>query len=142
MKMSLLNTEEETTETGIAVNAGDQTTHKTHVGIVTLSTTVHKLIDELIQDLHNWTRHVSQALWESKQFAQKYACDHQDQTAHWSLNQATVHTIVTYYPCDKCSQITTESLVFSYDYLKHDNHAVHKFIETSIDHLRKNENLP
>ena len=71
-------------------------------------------------------------------FAENYACDHQDQVqiAHWTLNQATVHPIVTCYPCDKCSQITTESLVFIYDYLKHDKHGVHNFIETSVDHLR------
>ena len=71
-------------------------------------------------------------------FAENFTCSFQDevQAAHWHHEQVTVHPTVTYYACQLCPETVTESLVFVSDDRIHDFHAVFRFTQLAVDHLR------
>ena len=133
----------------------DQGSSKSRYGTVRVLSTVKQLVEDVCKDLETLSQHLFHAQWQSNQFAslresvpknyvvmvldfaQNYACDHQDevQAAHWTHNQVTVHPIVTYYSCNNCEAIVTESLVCISDDLQHDHHAVYKFVQCAFSHL-------
>lgn len=118
-------------------------------------------LDELCEELNNFSSHLHNARWQHQQFtslthdipknwvlfcmdyAENYTCLYQDeaQSAHWSHDQATLFSIVAYYRCNDCREIVNESLVFVSDDKKHDCHAVHHFVTVANDHLTKSRNV-
>ena len=76
-------------------------------------------------------------------FAQNYRCVSQDEikSAHWAVQQVTVHPIVCFYNCihedPNASHITQEALVFINLDMKRDHHAVRKFESIAVNHLRE-----
>ena len=52
------------------------------------------------------------------------------QSAHWAVNQVTVHPIVVYYSCADCTiqHVVQEAVVIISEDLKHDGHAVQHLV--------------
>lgn len=73
-------------------------------------------------------------------FAENYACRYQDeiQSVHWGHESATLHPIVATYRCpsDGCTKTVTHSLVMISQDNTHDHHAVNRFTEVAVDHLK------
>ena len=70
-------------------------------------------------------------------FGENIAVKYQNaiKSAHWIKSQITVHPIMCYY-FNKVGSLVREALVMLSDDLAHDHHAVHKFKEMAIHHLR------
>ncbi|XP_041371083.1 uncharacterized protein LOC121384664 [Gigantopelta aegis] len=120
--------------------------------------TMLELVDELEEEVTFLAGHLFRADWQHRQFeamrrdtpfskstvgmvldfAENFACLYQDeiQAAHWHHKQVTVHPIVTYYACRECKETTTESLVFISEDRVHDYHAVFRFTQLAVIHLR------
>ncbi|XP_064649611.1 uncharacterized protein LOC135501423 [Lineus longissimus] len=118
---------------------------------------VEELIDELCEEMENFSRHLFFASWQHQQFlkisknppegfcvlvadySENYRCDMQDevQSAHWSYQQASIFPVVAYYRCPEpdCKEVVQESLVFVSNDLNHDASAVHNFLTKANQHL-------
>ena len=121
--------------------------------------TLKECIDELVHELHPYPGHLLNWTWQHAQyndisdsppeghvimvldFAENYACIAQDeiQAGHWTHDQATVHPIVATFQCPTCAapHVINHSLVFISDDRNHDYHAVHHFVQQSVDFLRQ-----
>ncbi|KAJ8050292.1 hypothetical protein HOLleu_03436 [Holothuria leucospilota] len=67
-----------------------------------------------------------------------YAMQHEVQSSHWYIAQVTLHPMVAHYQCE-CDQTSPvrEAIHIITDDMKHDSHAVYKFVSTAVDHLTK-----
>ena len=124
------------------------------------SGSLKEMVTELLAEVDFLARHLFVANWQqdmfnmAKQlpftcadtvvivldFAENYGCFHQDeiQSAHWAVNQVTVHPLVCYYSCSTCEvrHVIQEAFVVISDHLKHDGHAVQHFTTLAMTHLR------
>ena len=142
----------------------DQTV-KTKKVLKTKTGTLEELVLELVQEVAFLAQHLFVANWQqdmfnmAKQlpcsstdtvvmvldFAENYGCFHQDeiQSAHWAVNQVTVHPVVVYYSCPDCPvrHVVQEAVVIISEDLKHDGHAVQHFVNETMLHLRNNRGV-
>ena len=56
---------------------------------------------------------------------------------HWYHDMAPIHPIVSYLNCPACKEIKKEEFVFISQDLKHDFHAVNRFMSTVIKKLQE-----
>ena len=130
---------------------------------LTQTGTCKSLIDELCIETDFLAKHLFTANWQHDQFkyirenlpnnwttfvldfAENYSCMSQDeiQSAHWAIQQVTLHPLVCYYKCQHPthSHVVQEALVFLSDDLNHDASAVHHFESKSIEYLREKRDL-
>ena len=124
--------------------------------LVNKSGTMADCLQELQREVQSLSLHLFNASWQSQQFsnisgnvpngwvvmvqdfAENFVCTAQDeiQSAHWNHSTATIHPNVCYYKCPKCHSIMEESLIFITPDKKHDYHAVHEFMTTSVQYLK------
>ena len=119
---------------------------------------IKEMIDELKKELEPFSLHLFNAQWQWHQynlissgmpegrvvccmnFAENYDIRSQDeeQSAHWSNIQATIHPVVASYHCPEpdCSEIVTDTMMMISDDQKHCPHAVQHFNKTAINHLQ------
>lgn len=124
-----------------------------------------ELLDELSEITVHLAKHIFVSNWQQDMFltirtklplnwalfvldfAENYSCLSQDeiQSAHWAIEQVTVHPIVGYYHCqhNDTSHIVQEAMVMISEDLLHDYHAVHHFEKLALKHLinRRGQNL-
>ncbi|XP_033098535.1 uncharacterized protein LOC117102392 [Anneissia japonica] len=125
--------------------------------IITKEGTINECIEELVEASEQISTHLFNASWQNQQFSQltknlptgwvvmvldlaeNYTCKYQDeiQSAHWYHTNATVHPILAYYACPLCGETMEESIVFISLDKSHDFHAVNKFMEIAVSHLKK-----
>lgn len=127
------------------------------------SGTIRDLLRELTSEVDFLAFHLFVARWQQQMFshitkevpdhcvvvvldfAENYRCSSQDeiQSAHWAVNQVTVHPIVAWYNCQECekSHVSQEALIFISDDLTHDWHAVNHFTVLASKYL-KEKRLP
>jgi hypothetical protein len=149
-----------------------QTTEYTHDGKIkkkkmqlTKTGTVVEFLDELFAETRDLAQHIFVANWQQEafvhirrnlpldwalmvlDFAENYSCQtqYEIQSAHWCINQVTVHPIVAYYHCkhddDDMSHIAQEALVIISEDLVHDYHAVHHFMQLAVEYLKDHRGL-
>ena len=114
-------------------------------------------VSELVAEAASSSKHLFNARWQGKQydavssdvpagwviicqdFAENYACWYQDeaQGAHWAHDAVTLHANVASYRCpeDDCDLITTHSMMFVSNDMKHCHDAVQTFNSMSMDFL-------
>lgn len=122
--------------------------------------TTSELITALCHSVNLISEHLFNAQWQPKMFSkcasnvnkdyvlqvldfsQNYLCVFQDeaQAAHWCHEQATIHPIVTYFPCS-CGEIIREDSVIISNDLKHDVAAVRHFDGVVDEHLTKERGI-
>ena len=115
---------------------------------LTQTGTCKSLIDELCIETDFLAKHLFTANWQHDQFkyirenlpnnwttfvldfAENYSCMSQDeiQSAHWAIQQVTVHPLVCYYKCQHPthSHVVQEALVFLSDDLNHDRVSIER----------------
>ena len=123
--------------------------------------TLKEMALELKKELEIMSTHLFNAHWQYKQFrqlklnlpvgcvltledfAENYRCVYQDevQSAHWSYEQVTLFTTVSYYKCTDCSEVVTESVTFITPDLCHDAAAVKHFNASWLQHLDNERNV-
>ena len=123
--------------------------------------TLKEMALELKKELEIMSTHLFNAHWQYKQFrqlrvnlpvgcvlaledfAENYRCMYQDevQSAHWSYEQVTLFTTVSYYKCTDCSEVVTESVTFITPDLCHDAAAVKHFNASLLQHLDNERNV-
>ena len=127
--------------------------------LVTKSTTVATIQQQLIEEFGKFPLHHLNAKWQYQQFLMKkktlhkqellaildfsenYRCVSQDeaQSAHWNYLQTTIHPIVFYYNCNQCTdckKIVTEAVICVSDDLTHDSSSVEVFTQHAIEHMK------
>ena len=131
--------------------------------LATKTGTFRSMFQELLVETAPLAKHLFTASWQQGQFttirgklpdnwslfvldfAENYACISQDeiQSAHWAIQQVTVHPIVCYYKCneEEHTHLVQEALVFLSDDLTHDSHAVHHFESLAVKHLQEKRGL-
>lgn len=132
----------------------------TSTDLVTHNTTVEDLVEITVAEVNSLSNHIFRARWQQSQFkdakecmppnsavmvidfAQNYACSYQDevQSAHWSQNQVTIHTMVAYTNASEYESPATDTvnmIAISPD-LKHDVAAVSTYCDLAHTYL-KNE---
>jgi hypothetical protein len=121
------------------------------------------MVEEMLDQCKPLARHLFYAMWQQAMyslitknlpkewavcvmdFAQNYSCTQQDeiQSAHWAIQQVTVHPLVVFYycECEGHDHIIQEAVVFISEDLKHDAHAVNHFRKLCIAHLREKRHV-
>ncbi|KAK6185681.1 hypothetical protein SNE40_007861 [Patella caerulea] len=130
---------------------------------VTKRDKVSHFLDELYCETQELSKHLFVANWQQDMFvksrielpkdtalfvfdfAENYSCLNQDkiQSAHWAIQQVTVHPVVAYYHCehDDFTHIAQEAMVMISEDLVHDSHGVHHFEELAIIHPREKRGI-
>ena len=120
------------------------------------------LLTKYIQSLHKISVHMFDFHWQAFQFneckkllqngdclfivdfVQNYSHHRQDEIlgAYWSRKQSTLHPFVIYFLCpEECGHLVQEEVMILSDDLIHDAHAVEKFMDKVLEHL-KLRNVP
>lgn len=119
--------------------------------------TIEEVIGALILQMSSLARHLYLAKWQAKQFeeckdnlqpgevlqvldfAKNLVLERQREihTAFYYRHSATLHPIVCYYKCPCCDSIFKDEFTVISSDMDHDAHAVHTFVEASLDHLRE-----
>lgn len=125
---------------------------------------IHEYMDELKGDTTGLSLHLHTAFWQQEvfqtltkkvpensivinmDFSENYSTFYQREisSAHWVRNQ-TVHPVVVFYTCqdEECTNTkpVQESLIFLSDDLRHDYHAVHAYVGSTITHMKGTRNI-
>ena len=147
-------------ETQAYIHDGKQNSQKV---LATKTGTFRSMFQVLLVETALLTKHLITASWQQGQFtmirgklpdnwsifvldfADNYACISQDeiQSAHWAIQQVTVHPIVCYCKCneEEHTHLVQEALVFLSDDLTHDSQAVHHFESLAVKHLQEKQGL-
>lgn len=126
--------------------------------LVTHTTTVNDIVEMTVNEVNSLCNHLFRARWQQSQFsdakdvmpprsavmvidfAQNYACSFQDevQSAHWSQNQVTIHSMVAYTNISNAESSATHivNMVAISPDLKHDTTAVAIYCDLACTHLK------
>ena len=139
--------------------------NKKRVTILRHTGSIKMLVDELLQEMTTFSRHLFNAKWQQLQFykcirtplqdevitvmdfAENYQCllQQEVQSAHWYQMQVTLHPIIAYYKCNSTTCTDTSTVREAIDVITsdkvHDTHAVAHFMSKAVQHLKEDRKL-
>ena len=134
---------------------------KKHMGLVKITSSVDRLVDDLCSEAQQMSTHLFNASWQLHQFqhvstvvpdkslitvldfGQNYDCFYQDsaQSTYWHHKQVTVHPIVCYYRCPIDNEIVKEDVICLSPDKQHDAKAVKEFLRATYNHLQNKRKI-